>query len=283
MIAERRLAKVEASLSPRAAVLRWLAEAQQFPSLVDFTRSIIDLPVSAAPLTQIGESVEAAVRSAMKGEPRQVVESAVRRAVGDAVFLLALVLKLNGAALEVARLEGLRAAALSLWIGALLGGPRAADRQTRQRQSDLDRERQSMWKQWNRVLDNIVAEVRAEEEARGALERRYFDDQPILFTDATEAWAGLRDQVDRLIALAELLPVAMRAAGSPTDERATDSLAEQVADPAESRAAILADHARVTAFELLGDRPRAVAIMERRLRAVPTAAVAGAASRPRGA
>jgi len=269
VITERRLAKVETSLPPKEAVLHWLAEAQQFASLVDYVRSIIDLPVSAAPLTRIGDSVEAAVRSAFKGEPRQAVESAVRRAVGDAVFLFVLVLKLNGAALEVARLEGLRAAAISLWVGRLLGDPAADHPKADERELERSRERLEGWRQWHRVLDAILTDVGAEEVARATLERRYFDDQRVLFSDATEAWASLREIVDRLVALAELNQIAMRAADSPTDERATDSLAAQVPDTAESRAAILADDARVTAFELLGDRSRAVAIMERRLRAEP--------------
>jgi hypothetical protein len=67
--ADRRLAKLESALSPREAVLAWLVEAQQFPSLVDHARSIVELPVEAAPLGVIGARIEAAVRAAMKGQP----------------------------------------------------------------------------------------------------------------------------------------------------------------------------------------------------------------------
>jgi hypothetical protein len=42
-----RLAKVEASLSPREVVLVWLVEAQRFASLVMYTRSSLDLPDAA--------------------------------------------------------------------------------------------------------------------------------------------------------------------------------------------------------------------------------------------
>ena len=81
----------------------WLVEAQQFPSLEDHVRSIAALPVEAAPLSVIGERVEAAVRASMKGQPRDAVERAVRRAVRDEVFLLTLALGLNFVALETAR------------------------------------------------------------------------------------------------------------------------------------------------------------------------------------
>ena len=118
----RRIAKLEGALRPREAVLAWLVEAQQFPSLVDHVRSIVELPVEAAPLSVIGERVEAAVRQDTKGQPRAATEAAVRRAVGDGVFLFSLALGLNVVALEMARLEGLRATAVFYWMGCLLGG-----------------------------------------------------------------------------------------------------------------------------------------------------------------
>ena len=125
--AGRRLTKLEGALMPREAVLAWLVEAHQFPSLVEHARSIAELPVEAAPLSVIGARVEAAVRASLTGQPRDAVWEAVRRAVGDGVFLFTLVFGLNGQALEIARVEGLRAAATFYWMGCLLGGPRAAD------------------------------------------------------------------------------------------------------------------------------------------------------------
>ena len=67
--AGRRLTKLEGALHPREAVLAWLVEAQQFPS--------------------------------------------VRRSVGDAAFLFCLVLQVNTRALDIAKVEGLRAQAPS--------------------------------------------------------------------------------------------------------------------------------------------------------------------------
>lgn len=59
--------------------------------------------------------------------------------------------------------------------------------------------------------------------------------------------------------LSELLP--------PTDVELDDSRSNGTLDPMEVRARTLADDARVKTFEMLDERPRAVAIMERRLRA----------------
>jgi hypothetical protein len=106
--------------------------------------------------------------------------------------------------------------------------------------------------------------VRVETDARATLERRFFGGHDVLFADATAAWTGHVDFVERLASLADALaptsgpkPRARRSAvraGSP-------SLTERVAE----RVATLTGDARVRAYEILGDRPRAVEIMERRL------------------
>jgi hypothetical protein len=72
----RRVSKLEGALHPREAVLAWLVEAQQFPSLVDHVRSIVDLPIEAAPSSVIGARVEAAVRASMQGQRYDAVEAA---------------------------------------------------------------------------------------------------------------------------------------------------------------------------------------------------------------
>lgn len=112
MRAERRLAKLEGALSPKAAVLLWLAEAHAFPSLPAYVDWLKDQPMSAAPHVRIPEQVEAAVRASMRGAPRTDMEAVVARAVKEAVFLVELVIRLNLASEEATRFEDLRYAAL---------------------------------------------------------------------------------------------------------------------------------------------------------------------------
>lgn len=260
--ADRRLAKLESALSPREAVLAWLVDAQQFATLEDHARSIAELPVEAAPLSVIGERVEASVRASMKGQPRDAIETAVRRAVGDGVFLFTLVLQINGQTLEFARLEGLRATAAFFWMGSILGGPRAADLPPDEART-YDRELTDAWAQWRAVVDRLSSDVQVEGEARAALERRFFGDHDVFFADASQAWAEHVDLVERLAGLAE----AMASTGKPPTRRGRDrsAVTGSVDALVAARTTRLADDARVRAFELLGDRPRAVAIMERRL------------------
>ncbi len=261
--AGRRLTKLEGALHPREAVLAWLVEAQEFPSLVDHARSIAELPVEAAPLSVIGARVEAATRDAMKGQPRDGIETAVRRAVGDGVFLFTLALGLNVVALEIARVEGLRATAVFYWMGCLLGGRRAADLPPTEA-TVHERELADAWAQWCTVVDRLSLDVRVENETRATLERRFFGGHDVLFADASAAWASHVDFVERLASLADTM--APTSAPKPRPRRSavlagSGSLTERVAE----RVAVLADDARVRAYEIMGDRPRAVQIMERRL------------------
>jgi len=259
----RRVARLEGALHPREAVLAWLFEAQQYPSLVDHVRSIAGLPVEAAPLSVIGDRVEAAVRQDMEGQPRDAIETAVRRAIGDGVFLFTLAIGLNVAALEMAKVEGLRATAVFYWMGCLLGGPRESDVPPAEVKT-YRRERADARALWWPVVDRLSLAVRVETEARTMLERRFFGGHDVLFADATEAWTGHVDFVERLASLAETLASTggpMARSRRSNRAAAGGSVTERVAE----RVAVLADDARVRAYEILGDRARAVEIMERRL------------------
>jgi len=263
-VAARRLAKVEGALGPREAVLAWLAEAQQFPNIVAQARSIADQPVEAAPLSVIGARVVASVREAMKGQPRADIERVALRRQGDAVFLFCLVLILNIQAHETARVEGLRATATFYWMGALLGGPHEPPA------DDEDaREQRDAWRLWRSVVDRLATDVRVEAEARGRLERDYLAGQDVLFADTATACAGHVRLVEHLVRMAEVIvpgePAKARRQ-KPDKVGANESPDGQV----DARARRLADDARVKAYEILGDRERAVSIMERRLRASTT-------------
>jgi len=259
--AGRRVTKLEGALLPREAVLAWLVEAQRFPSLVDHVRSIAELPVEAAPLSVIGNRVETAMRGAMKGQPRGAIEEGVRRAIRDGVFLFTLVMVINAEALEVAKVEGLRAAGVFYWMGCLLGGPRAADLPPLEAKT-YKRELADCWAQWRTIVDRLSLDVRVGTEARARLERRFFGGHDVFFKDVSQTWAEHVDMVERLAGLAEAFAMSAQARtrGSKAPE-AGQSLTERVAD----RVARLADDARVRAYETLGDRPKAVQILERRL------------------
>lgn len=260
---DRRLAKLESALSSTEAVLAWLVEAQQFASLVDHARSIAELPVEAAPLSVIGQRVEASVRASMKGQPYEAIREAVRRAVGDGAFLFSLVMQINGEALEIAKVEGLRAAAVFYWMGCLLGGPRTDDLPAADRKRHVE-ELADCWASWRTVVGRLSLDVRVENEARASLERKYFGGRDVFFADVGQMWTEHVSLVERLCGLAE----AVASTGGPKARLRrsgaigpSGSMAEHVA----GRVTRLADDARVHAYEIMGDRERAVRIVERRL------------------
>ncbi len=256
--AARRLTKLESALPPREAVLAWLIEAQQFPSLEDHARAVAEVPVEAAPLSVIGERIEAAVRASSKGQP----PDAVRRAVGDGAFLFSLALQLNVVALEIAKVEGLRATAAFFWMGSLLGGPRADDLPPNEAKAYVG-ELADAWALWRTVVDRLSLDLRVEKDARTALQRRFFGGHDVFFADAAQAWSDHVELVERLVNLADLL--ATTAGPKPRRHSNQPHPGGSLTEPVAERVAKLADDARVRAFEIMGDRPRAVAIMERRL------------------
>jgi hypothetical protein len=166
------------------------------------------------------------------------------------------------AAEVAAGLRRIRATALFFWMGCLLGGPRVDDLPAEEAKT-YRRELTEVWAQWRAVVDRLDLDVRAEGEARTTLERRYFGGHGVLLSDAATSWASHVDLVERLARLAETLastggPMAQARRSTRT---AGGSLTEHVAE----RVARLAEDARLRAYEVLGERTRAVEIMERRL------------------
>jgi hypothetical protein len=255
MTAGRRVAAVEASLDSLAIVLKVIAECQEYGSLDACARAIAEAPVEAAPLSRIGAEIAASVRASMKGRPRDEIDRAVSQAVGDGVFRFILFLRLNTSALEIADHDGLAAAALTFWMGSLVGGPREDDMEPAA-WADHQEDQARNWDQWRSLVATLLVKVTVEDEAREQLEASYLGGQSTLFADTESEWDRYAEMVDRLWSLA----TARGEADAPEDE-GPDPLADRVAE----RARHLADDARISTFERIGEMPRAVAIVERRL------------------
>jgi hypothetical protein len=271
--AERRLAKLEGALPPKAATLLWLAEAHQFGSLPAYVDWLIDQPISAAPLERVPKQARAAAVAALRGQPREVVREAAHQAVRDAIFLVDLVLRLNSVATETIRIEGLRYAALFWEMRALAAEAQLA----RRNRSRADRSAASLverWQAWCTATAALLTGLYAAEEARALLERRYLDGRPTLFPDAIADWERLRESAERLAGLGEALRLLMdgrrRAPRSAEIEPLgldLDALRSGARTTAPAVAARLIDEARAATLDVLGDAEGATSIAARRLRA----------------
>lgn len=261
--AVRRLAKLEGALRPREAVLAWLAEVEDLTELSDYGRHIAELPMEAAPMSVIARRVEAAVRDDLKGQPRDAVEHAVYRATGDALFLFCLVFQVNLDAVEMARVEGLRAGVVFFWMGSLLGGPRDEDL-TPEELAQHDAEQTQSWAMWLTAVERLDWDVRVANGVRAALAERYYAGRDVLFADALTDWTVHGEQVERMHWFADTIGSSARGTAARrlgASGPALPTVEFGIAD----RMAWLIDQAKVRAYEVLGERPKAVAIMEHRL------------------
>lgn len=276
MTAERRLAKLEGALSPKAATVLWLAEAHEFGSLPAYVDWLIDQPVSAAPLERVPEQARAAALEAMRGQPREAVREASRWAVRDAIFLVELVLKLNSVAEEMIRIEGLRYAAL-FWEMRAISAEAALARRNRSRPDRSASNLVERWQAWCEGSTALVSGLYVAEEARTLLEHRYLDGHAALFPDAIADWERLRERAERLASLGGALPPLMvgrrRAPRSDVIEPPSldlDALRSEARARAPTVASRLIDEARAATLDVLGDLTGATAIAAHRLRAIPT-------------
>ncbi len=147
------------------------------------------------------------MRASTKGTPDEVWQ-AVRWAVGDAWFLFEPVLQLNLAARQIRDVEGLRWALLVKWLGLLSSEAELAERTRCGDPEHAAREAPD----WRDLLAFSLTTLSTEEAARVALERRYFEAQPVLFPTLAWEWAELVERLEWLAAHADRLPE-LRTAG----------------------------------------------------------------------
>jgi hypothetical protein len=270
--AERRLARLEGTLTPKAATLLWLTEAHGFPTLPAYVAWLVDHPASVAPLVRVPEAAEAGVRAALRGEKRDVVERAVREAVNQAVFIVELVIGLNTAAEEAIRILVLRYAALFWEMRAISA---EAQLKTGGSSRGTSGARTARWTAWRGAVASLIDSLYLAEEARAHLERRYLERTPTLFPDLAADWQALREQAERLAGLGDTVTVTTAWVDrghhprGPSSRRPAIDLRKLRAaahDRAPEEAASLVDAARATALDALGDMDGMATIAERWLR-----------------
>ena len=258
MTLDRRLAKLEASFGPTEAVLAWLAEAHEHPTLPDHVASLLDAPRNDWPLVRIGARVEAHTRASIKGKAEDVIWKAVRSRVADAYFLVELVIRINLAAEELVRFEGLRWALCSQWCRALsLEADLAESGKARPGAGGPGVEA------FRSTLSASLIALYTEETARREIEASYLGGRSVLFPALAAEWADIRGRLEMLALVAD------KVEHLRGDENlALDDLRPCASEQARPRISELADLARAVTLDILGETDRAAAIIERQLRAV---------------
>ena len=247
--ADRRLDKVEASLSPTALVLRWLTAAHTYDDVTTYTRSLVEEDPPTFPLDRLAKEAETSARQQARGLPREEAQAVVRKAIVETVFRVQLVLQIYIHAQEFLDREALIQAALSAYLALAI---EADDRHSERATLPIARVRD--------LLIGRVNELHALEAARLEVEGRYLDGVPSLFPARQRAWDAQRTESERGAVIAMRLAEFDGAAPPPDDDpmAVKARVAQLVADHVEP--------ARLKAYDELGDGQRSLTIAMRWLR-----------------
>ena len=243
MTVERRLARLETSLSPTQLVLRWLDEAHAFGDLESYVRWQLAEPSYEGPIDRLTREAVSGVWTTLRGKRPDVVDAAIRSALRETVFRFDLVLRILVTTHELLEREGLIDATLSAHLALL-----TSEGRTERRRDATYPERFATLRG---LLRFRVRELRSAQEAREAVEARYLAGHTALFPDAVTAWdeqlrnsETLADVAVRLAALDGVPPAV------PSDPAADSArVTEIVAD--------LVEPAKTTALEKLGEGEQA--------------------------
>jgi hypothetical protein len=243
---ERRLAAVEAALTPTELVVRWLDEAHAHGGIDAFVRSALADAAFVPPINQLARMAADGARASLKGKPREEINKAADQAVRETLFRFHLVMRINVITHDLLERELLLTALFSARLSLLITEPRA------KRQKDPTYlERLTGLRD---LISGSLAELKAAGQAREQVEQRYLGGHVALFPDDAVRWVEqlkTSEIVERLsIGLAEKDDARER---TPLDPHA-------VADRVAGYAADLVEPAKVAALEDLDDGYRALGI-----------------------
>ena len=251
MTLARRLASVEAGLSPTELVVRWLDEAHVYGDLETHARAMLEAESTETPLDRLAREADAGARASAKGRRSEEIRAAAQKAVRETVFRFDLVLRITNVSHERMDREALVDAVFAGQLAMLM----TMDKTERTEPSYLRRA-----EMLRDLALSRVDELRLAQQAREQVEARYLGGHPALFPDAVVAWD------DQLRSAQTIAGMAMRLAEldgvppmEPDDpEAAAARVTELVID--------LVEPARVTALEKLGEGERAAVVAVRWLR-----------------
>jgi hypothetical protein len=241
--AERRLARLETSLSPTQLVLRWLDEAHAFGDLESYVRWQLAEPSAEGPLDRLAREAASGARASLRGKRSEIVDATIRSALRETVFRFDLVMRILVTTHDLLEREGLIDAALCAHLALLT----TAGRERRRRDSSYPERFATL----RGLLLFRVAELRAAQQACAHVEQSFLAGHAALFPDAVKAWD---DQLKSTEALADLACRLAELDGVPPAEppdpdAVSAHVTELVAD--------LVEPAKTTALEKLGEGEQA--------------------------
>jgi hypothetical protein len=252
----RRLATVEAALTPTQLVLRWLEEIHRYGDMPSYMRSLVDLPIGDFPMDRLCREAKESAAMRSRGRPSAEIDKAVRRSLVETMFRGQLVLAINVRSQDSLDREGLIYVALMGQVAMAIGIPDAPVEATPLARLVQARD----------LLIGRVAELHAFETARSRVEARYLDGVAADFPVAREAWDRQRRESEEAAVMATRLSELDGARPPPPEgdsvafEAKVTSMVVDLVEPAKSKA-----------YNELGDGRRAQMIAAAWWRAGPLA------------
>ena len=246
MTTARRLGVLETSLTPTQRVPAWLDVVHAFGDLHAYVDSLLDQPPEALPINRLAREAATVTRTALRGKPAEVVDTAVREALRETIFRFDLVMRINVVGHELINRELLLYSVFAGQLALLVSDDRM---ERRSNPAYLRRMAQC------RDLTALrVVELLAAEEARSIAEERYLDGHAILCPDGVHEW----DERRRLAQ--ELAVMAGRIAELDGVPRATPTDPDAISTRAAVLVADLVEPAGSTALDKLDEGRQALII-----------------------
>jgi hypothetical protein len=243
MIKQKRLTRIETSLTPKQAVLLWLRQEHQGRTSREYLRYTLQQPSSARPRTRVETQVINAIRPAMKGQEAGRIHQAVRQAQMYADFLILLVSRTNSVILDDSRCRWLQIALLYEQL----------------RNAALSNDNAKALNKWTGRLRELVTDVCAIQAASELIRDRFFDGECILFSDAIE---DLEQQAKIVQTLMRSHDRVVIEAGQPEFATDSDKLQKTVNQLASQRADYIVALAKSKTLDDFDEEEAADAILK---------------------
>ena len=180
MTTERRIAAVEATLTPTELVVAWLTEAHAHGGVDAYVGSSLADESYVPPINRLGHAASDGARVRMKGKPREEIDRASDQAVRETLFRFHLVMRINTVCHDILDRELLLTALFSTRMALLAREP--GDEKDPQHLREVEQLRD--------LISLSLRSFRAVGVAREQVERRYLAGHPALFPDDAARWVG---------------------------------------------------------------------------------------------
>ena len=244
MTTERRIAAVEAALTPTELVVAWLTETHAHRGVDAMVRASLADENFVPPIDRLGHAASDGARARMKGKPREETDRASDQAVRETLFRFHLVMRINTVCHDILEPELLLTALFSTRIALLAREP----------EDGINPDHLQEVKQLRDLVSLSLRSFSAVGAARETVERRYLAGHPALFPDDAARW------VEQLGTSVTIETTAIRLAGA-------EGVPETPQPPQEAFAALVAGYvadlvepAKVAALEDLDEGYQALGI-----------------------